>query len=256
MNTSVIDISKVSERRESAPISEGHALISVIERAARDPNVDVTKMERLFAMRKEIAQEMAEREFNAAMNACQAEMRHIATDAENQQTRSRYATYAALDRQLRPIYTKHGFAISYDEAESQKPDHLRVLAYVSHAGGFTRVYRTDMAVSTKGPKGGDLAMTLIQAEGSSKSYGMRYLLRGIFNIAIGEDDKDGNDEATITEKQAEELKALITEGGGDLSKALRFMRVNSLMDIPAKNFDTVVKDIKAVNKARAKGGAK
>lgn len=189
---SVIDLSKASEREKLAPASEASALIGAIERAARDPNVDVAKMERLFAMAKEVRREVAETAFNAAMNACQAEMRPIATDAENPQTHSKYATYAKLDRALRPIYTKHGFSISYDEADSPKPDHVRVLAYVSHSGGFTRPYRRDMPADGKGAKGGDV-MTKTHATGAAHSYGSRYLLKGIFNIAIGEEDKDGND---------------------------------------------------------------
>lgn len=190
--SSVIDRSAISERKDVAPVSEAHALITAIERAARDPNVDIDKMQRLFSMRKEIAQEIAEREFNAAMNACQAEMRPIAADAENPQTRSKYATYAKLDKVLRPIYTKHGFSISYDEADSPKPEHVRCLAYVSHSGGYTRTYRRDMPADGKGAKGGDV-MTKTHAVGSAHSYGDRYLLKGIFNIAIGEDDTDGND---------------------------------------------------------------
>jgi len=190
MNSTVIDMSK-AERREIAPVSEATALIQVIERAARDPNVDIVKMKELFAMRKEISKEIAEGEFNRAMAACQAEMRPVATDADNPQTRSKYASYAQLDRALRPIYTKHGFAISYDEADSPKAQHIRVLAYVSHVSGFTRTYRTDMPADGKGAKGGDV-MTLTHAAGAAKSYGSRYLLKGIFNVAVGEDDTDGN----------------------------------------------------------------
>ncbi len=115
---SVIDMSKVNERKELAPVSEASALINAIERAARDPNVDIVKMKELFAMRKEIAAEIAETAFNDAMNACQAEMTPIATDAVNPQTRSKYATYGKLDGKLRPIYTRHGFSISFNEGKS------------------------------------------------------------------------------------------------------------------------------------------
>jgi hypothetical protein len=190
MNT-VIDLSKASERKELAPVSEANALIAAIERAARDPSVDIVKLKELFAMRKEIAREIAEAAFNQAMSDCQKEMRPIAADADNPQTRSKYASYAQLDRALRPIYTKHGFSISYDEADSPKADHVRVLAYVAHNGGFTRTYRRDMVADGKGAKGGDV-MTKTHATGAAHSYGSRYLLKGIFNVAVGEDDRDGN----------------------------------------------------------------
>lgn len=255
MSTTTIDTG--NEHRELARASESHALIAALERAAKDPSVDISKMERLFAMRKEIVLEAAEAAFNQAMSSAQQEMRPIATDASNPQTHSKYASYAQLDKSLRAIYTKHGFAISYDEADSPKAEHIRVLAYVSHGGGFTRTYRIDMPADGKGAKGGDV-MTKTHAVGAASSYGMRYLLKRIFNVAVGEDDRDGNEEPTITEKQAADLGALITEGGGDISKALRFLRVECLADIPAKNFDTVVAQIKAINAARehARRGAR
>lgn len=257
MNSTVIDLSRTSERKEVAPASEAHALVAAIERAARDPQVDIAKMERLFGMRKEISQEIAEREFNAAMNACQAEMRPIATDADNPQTHSRYATYAKLDRALRPIYTKHGFAISYDEADSPKAEHVRVLAYVSHSGGFTRTYRADMPADGKGAKGGDV-MTKTHAVGAAKSYGMRYLLKSIFNVAVGEDDTDGNDNyERISDKQLADLKALISETGSNTSRLLQWLKLKSLEEIPADNFDWVCKEIRRVAAAAdAKKGAK
>lgn len=68
---------------------------------------------------------------------------------------------------------------------------VRVLCYVSHRGGFTRTYRVDMPADGKGAKGGDV-MTKTHASGAAISYGRRYLLNSIFNIAIGDEDTDGN----------------------------------------------------------------
>jgi ERF superfamily protein len=223
MNT-VIDMSKVNERRELAPVSEANALINAIERAARDPNVDIVKMKELFAMRKEIAAEIAETAFNNAMNACQAEMTPIATDAVNPQTRSKYATYGKLDGKLRPIYTRHGFSISFNEGKSEQPDHVLVLAYVSNAG-YTRLYQADMPADGKGAKGGDV-MTKTHAVGAAKSYGKRYLLKDIFNIAIGEEDTDGNAPSKDLPKPPEgydtwkaDMTALADEGTEALQNA-------------------------------------
>ena len=48
-----------------------------------------------------------------------------------------------------------------------------------------------MPADGKGAKGGDV-MTKTHATGAAVSYGMRYLLKMIFNVAVGEDDTDGN----------------------------------------------------------------
>lgn len=170
----------------SMPVSFLH----MIERASRDPNVDIDKMERLMAMHERMIAKQDETAFNDAMVQCQKEASTISADGNNPQTRSKYATYAKLDRVLRPIYTSHGMSISYSTADSPKPDHVRVIAYVSK-GGYTRVYPLDMPADGKGAKGGDV-MTKTHATGAAMSYGSRYLLKSIFNVAVGEEDADGN----------------------------------------------------------------
>lgn len=169
---------------------ESTTLLAVIANAAKDPNTDVAKMERLLDMYERVSARDAEVAFNEAMNKVQAGLKRISADLYNPQTRSRYASYAALDRVLRPVYTEHGFSLSFDTGESA-PDTVLVLCHVSHSAGHTRLYRATMPADGKGAKGGDV-MTRTHAAGAGMSYGMRYLLKMIFNVAIGEDDNDGN----------------------------------------------------------------
>jgi hypothetical protein len=85
-------------------------------------------------------------------------------------------------------------------------------------------------------------MTKTHASGAAQSYGMRYLLKGIFNIAIGEEDNDGNEVGElISEAQVADLKAVLTEVGADIPKFLKYIKANSLKDIPVVNYETVVK---------------
>jgi len=92
---------------------------------------------------------------------------------------------------LRPIYTKHGFGLSFNTAESPIADHIRIVCEVTHIGGGSKVYHIDMPNDGKGAKGGDV-MTKTHATGAAITYGCRYLLKMIFNVAVGEDDTDGN----------------------------------------------------------------
>jgi len=173
--------------------NEASSLIQIIASAARDPNVDIEKMERLWAMHDRMKNRAAEEAFNDAMNKAQSEMGRVSADATNPQTRSQYATYGKLDSKLRPVYTRHGFALSFDTGDGAPEGHTRVLAYVSHSAGHTRTYKADMPADGKGAKGGDV-MTKTHASGAAMSYGMRYLLKLIFNVAVGEEDRDGNDD--------------------------------------------------------------
>jgi hypothetical protein len=230
------------QRREVAPISPEASIFSVIERAARDQNVDIDKMERLIAMRERELGRVAEQAFNESMKAAQEEMRPISADANNPQTKSKYASYAKLDSALRPIYTKHGFAVSFDEGDTPKPDHIRCLAYVTHDAGHTRTYRKDMPADGKGAKGGDV-MTKTHATGAAAQYGMRYLLKGIFNVAVGEGDTDGNaptDERVINKEQAATLLKLIEETGTPIEKFCEWAKIEAVPELLACHFDKAV----------------
>ncbi|RWN33443.1 ERF family protein [Mesorhizobium sp.] len=225
------------------PVSESAAIFQIIERAARDPNVDLDKMERLMAMREREMSRQAEQAFNEAMKAAQSEMRTIGADANNSQTKSRYATYAKLDAVLRPIYTRHGFSVSFDEDDSPKPEHIRCLAYVAHEAGFTRTYRKDMPADGKGAKGGDV-MTKTHATGAAASYGQRYLLRGIFNVAVGEEDVDGNappdNDNLISEAQAATLRELIEVTETDIEKFCQWAKIEAIPFLLARHYDKAV----------------
>lgn len=227
-------------------LSETAAVLSMIERAARDPAVDIDKLEKLMEMRERAETKAAERAFNGAMKDAQSEMRPISADATNPQTRSKYATYAKLDNALRPIYTRHGFALSFDEADSPKPDHIRVLCYVTHDAGFSRTYHKDMPADGKGAKGGDV-MTKTHATGAASSYGSRYILKGIFNVAVGEDDRDGNPApgASITEDQSDDLLALIESVGADKARFLKFFQIEQVSHLPAKKYQEAVNMLNA-----------
>ena len=163
-------------------------------------NASMDTIERLVALQEHMMEQQARQAFNAAMSRAQSEMGRISADAVNPQTHSKYATYAAMDRELRPIYSKHGFALSFDSTEGPTEDTIKILCSVSHEAGHTRVYQASMPSDGKGAKGGDV-MTKTHATGAAMSYGMRYLLKMIFNVAIGEADTDGNafgvDESTF-----------------------------------------------------------
>lgn len=206
--SAVIPRDEVEHTGSAVAVSQTVALLQMLERAARDPNVDMDKMERLLALQERMIARQAEADFNDAMTACQKEMGTIGADKMNPQTKSNYATYAKLDKILRPIYTRHGISISYSTEDSPKEEHVRVLAYVSR-GGYTRRYQADMPADGKGAKGGDV-MTKTHATGAAIAYGSRYLLKAIFNVAVGEEDADGNAATSgITESEKDQLLAAV-----------------------------------------------
>lgn len=158
--------------------------------AAVDKGQDASVKELVQILREE-RDYNAQLEFNQAMNRCQSRMKRISADMENPQTRSRYASYAQLDRTVRPIYTEEGFSLSFSDGDRIDPETLRIVCYLSHSAGHTRILNKDMPVVTVGPQG-KAVMTPTHATASAGSYAKRGLLKDIFNLAIGEDDDDGN----------------------------------------------------------------
>jgi hypothetical protein len=140
-----------------SPASGGgeFAFLAMIERAARDPSIDIDKLDRLLLMRERENARVAEQAFNAALAEAQTEMQPVGADSNNPQTHSRYASYATLDRAVRPIYTRHGFGLSFNTADAPGPEQARIVCDVCHTGGHTRRYHVDMPVDGKGARGGD-----------------------------------------------------------------------------------------------------
>lgn len=213
-----------------APPAEGFALM--LERLATNPAADVDKLRALVELHERAEQRDAARAFNEAMTDAQSQMSKVVTDKDNSQTKSRYATYAALDAAVRPVYTAHGFGLSFTTERTEREAEVRVVCLVSHRGGYVRRYEIDMPADGKGAKGGDV-MTRTHATGSAVSYGMRYLLKMIFNIATGERgaDDDGNGAArTSAEAPAgfadwfSDLDATADEGAAKLQTAWKDSR--------------------------------
>lgn len=164
-------------------------IIQVIEKAALDPNVDIDKMERLLAMHERILSKESELSFSRDMAACQAAMPSVVRDAVNPQTNSRYAKFETIINTIKPTYTEHGFSISYGTDESPADDHVRITAELMHRSGCSKPFFVDLPIDLAGIKG-NANKTHIHATGSTHSYGKRYLISMIFNIAIADQDDD------------------------------------------------------------------
>lgn len=92
-----------------------------------------------------------------------------------------------------------------------------------------------------------------QGYGSAMTYARRYGLMAACGIAPEDDDGNAASRAkpepaaTITDKQAKDLDALITEVGADKDAFLKFAKIKTLAELPADAYSGAVK---ALNKKR------
>lgn len=117
-------------------------------------------------------------DFDDALNACQSQIGRIAPDGKRENGIT-WATYAQLDRVIRPIYTTAGFALAFSEVEH--PNRLRMRGTLSR-GGISKDFYAEISTVPVNSKMNDL-----DANASAASRVKRYLLLDIFNIAVGID---------------------------------------------------------------------
>lgn len=162
------------------PASEGAAMLSMIERAARDPNVDVDKFERLMLMKERVEKEAARKAFNVAIANAKAEMPQIVRNAEGH-NKMRYADFSAIARSIDHILAKHGLSYRFRTNQPDKAT-ISVTCIISHTGGYCEENTLSGGPDKSGAKND------IQAVGSTLQYLQRYSLVGAMGLATTKDD--------------------------------------------------------------------
>ena len=238
-------IAKHEQNLPAPAASESAAIFQIIERAARDPNVDIDKMQRLMDLREREMNRIAQQQFNEAMKAAQSEMPQVVRNATNDQTRSKYAKYETISEAIQPIIAKHGFSLSFNEGTTDKQNCIRILCDVMHEGGHTKQYHADIPLDAVGMKG-NANKTATHAYGSTKSYGRRYLKMDIFDVAVKDEDDDGNSSAPevverINEEQLQTLRRLVEETQSDIAKFCQLGKIEALPDMLVRDFEPAVR---------------
>ncbi len=227
MNSPVVAEREVLEQPQAhavVAVTSAGGLLTAITQAATNPQMDMDKVERMFKMHQVMVAQDAEAAFNDAMARTQTKIAPIVTDADNDHTHSRYATLAAINKAIVPIYSAEGLSVSFNTETKNDADPIpegwmRTIALVSHKQGHTRSYHLDLPPDGVGAKG-NTNKTGVQAAGSTNEYARRYLTRMIFNISTF-DDNDGNDD-TPRKRGAGEKRETEPKGYSDEAFAKYF----------------------------------
>lgn len=200
-------VAETTQAEAVAPVSESTALtiapqiqaeLTMIERLASNPRSDVKKLEALLDMRERTRAGEARLRFNQAMRDCQAEIMPVVRDAENKHTKSKFAKLESIDRAIRPIYTKHGFSLSFN-SKALEGGGVRITCTAGHTDGHFEPYELEGELDTKGSQG-NANKTSLQGLGSTVSYLRRYLTCMIFNVVIADEDNDAVAEREAAKK--------------------------------------------------------
>jgi hypothetical protein len=167
--------------------TEASSILAVIERAARSPDVDMDKMERLLNMHERIVERQAKAAYSAALSKMQPELPIIAERGgiKNKygEVQSTYALWEDIVGVIMPILSRHGFALSFRTGNFEGG--VSVTGVLSHELGHTEQTEIKLPIDGSGSK------NAVQAVGSSTSYGKRYTSAALLNLRTGDPDDDG-----------------------------------------------------------------
>lgn len=236
-------------------VSETSALISMIERAARDPSVDLDKMERLLAMKERASAEAARRAYFSAFAAMQADMpeiekrgRIIITDKSNKEKviqSTPYALWDDVNAIIKPILAAHGFSLSFRIAQTDAK--ITTIAVLAHVGGHCEETSFSASIDNTGSKNN------VQGWGSSFSYGKRYTGTAILNITTRGEDDDGRAAGLLEETKhtADDLRAKIAEAKASEAWFCNHYSVETLDDLTGNQLSEAIAGLSArINKAK------
>lgn len=238
------------------PESGSSAIVSVIERAALNPDVDVSKMERLLDMQQRILDRSAKEAFNAAFSAMQPSLPAIPKRGEikNSQGRvqSTYGKWEDTDRLIRPVLHGHGFGLSFRTEEGEGC--IYVTAVLAHREGHSEQTTMRLPFDSSGSK------NAVQGVGSSLSYGKRYTAGAILNLIYQDDPGDDDGQLAghvaverIGDGHLSNLRREMKDLNVSEEKFCRLLKVDQLESLPASQFSTAIEILAHRRKEKANG---
>lgn len=223
-----------------------NSVLATISRAASDPSVDVVKLEKLLDMHERLQDKAAAKEFNAAMAQMQSEMPTVGEGGMNKHTGNAYATIDDINRAVKPVMQKHGFAVTFKVVHAKEG--ISITGILMHAAG----HREETTLLL--PVDAGAGRNAVQALGSSVTYGKRYVMCALLNITTGDaQDDDGQAAAdpVITGHQAKQIETLLAKCKPAVREKFAEM-YGSSDQVTKLNFDGVVAGLKkSIAKAEA-----
>lgn len=197
-------------------------LLTAIVSLAKDPAVDVEKLNALLSMQERLENRQAEAEFNRAFHEMEPQIPRIKRDGTLEypvdknrpdgpkRQIAKFAKWETIDASIRPILRQFGFSLSFNTAPRQGDGGgLVITGTLLHVAGHSKQASMPLPLDTSGGKNN------LQGGGSTFSYGARYVTRMLLNIVTEGDDDDGVLAGIhyISDEKAGELRVLMKEAG-------------------------------------------
>jgi len=207
--------------------------------SAIEKGMDAASIQILANIHFQFEEKRAEREFNAALTAFQAECPVILKakmiefpTKRGGKFKSQYAEMDDIVEQTKQLREKHGFSFSFKRLMEEK--RIIVQCELRHIGGHKTL--TEFAV----PMPTDFLISEQHAIAGAVTFCERYAFRGALGITTGLPDNDGKEFiGKIPPEQVQQLQQLIDETDSDIPGFWKFAKVDHLIDIPLLDFGRI-----------------
>ena len=250
------EISRIepADQQVAAAAAQPGSMLTVIQAAATNPLVDVTKMQALLEMQFKLEEREAERAFNQALARVTRGMPRVAKNGTIElggKGSIPFARWEDMDSIVRPRLEGEGFTLSFNSAPRANEGGGAVISgTLLHADGHSRTVSIPLPLDS-GPGRNNL-----QAMGSTLSYGKRYCTEMLLNIVREGADDDGKSGGTryVTEDQALEIEGLITATKSDRIGFMRHFEIESVLELKVEHYTAAVNMLRQKQAKMAKAG--
>lgn len=254
---SALEKTQPVETLPMAPAPSANPVMDMIRQAvAAGQPLDVIR--ELKDMAKELAADEADRAFKAAFANFKGEVITVTRNREitdGPLRGRRYAELVSFVDAATPALSKHGLSASWSITRDEK-DWIEVTCTIEHSMGGKKEVSLGGAPDTGGAK------NQLQARISTVTYLERVTFKAACGLAEQGDDDDGQSVGksanTITDEQVLNLNDLIdtvverlgAKRPGYVQTFLKFMKVERLEDIAARDYQKAVTAINSTGAAR------
>jgi hypothetical protein len=216
--------------------------VSIVERAI-ERGLTGADLKEIMDLQERWEASQARKAFDLAMANAQAEIptivrnRLVAFEAKSggKDTSYRHEDLANIVETIRPILHKHGLSHRFKTHQDMTNGGLITVTCIITGHG----HRDETPLSS-GPDQNGSGMNNLQRIASTVTYLERYTLKAALGLAAAHDDDGAKSEAapaTITALQMQELEALAIEVNANVPAACKYLKIESLAELPAAKFD-------------------
>ena len=233
----------VAKSKEVA-VSEDHALQDVpitpmhMLQVAVEKGHDLEKIEKLMELERRWKADLAREAYYEALAKFKKKQITVTKDKKNKQYDSMYTTIGNLVNTVNAAMAPFGLNARWSIDQT---DGITVTCILSHTLGHSE------QVSMSGPPDESGSKNLLQQIKSTVTYLESSTFQAVTGI-VSKDTPDDNGDAAaevITDKQAADLEALITEVGSNKAAFLKYCKVDALENLLAKNYRYAVNALEA-----------